>query len=300
MVGSIFEFYGYRATDSSDSALLAAKTAECPFLEETCEKRLSDGLVSGVCSIKPITTAPVICCPIRLYADSYQILQLIAKDAWGAENELMVGKEARNYAIKARKPTVAVFGKRWGKELHLPKKDGFGNYFVDWILALLNSSGELVEFVAVEVQTVDTTGNYRVGRLGLEAGKRELIKTSVGINWENVSKRIIPQLVYKGQVLQREKLAKKGLYFVCPRPIFDRIMQRLGGRTMLPEYPPQHGSLTFLAYDYGDSAHWEPGKPIPLAVVDKLGTTVERLQRAFNDVTLQEPDVYQIAIEQAL
>jgi len=300
MAGAIYEFFGYRAEDGSDAALAAAATYHCPFLDEICEKRLSDGIVSGVCSVKPITSAPVICCPIRLYAEHYKILTEVATEVWGAGIKIKPGREARAEAINSKHRIVAAFGKRWGGELRLPKKDGFGNYFVDWILALLNEHGQLVEFVAIEVQTVDTTGNYRNGRLELEQENRELIKTSVGINWENVSKRIIPQLIYKGQVLQRESTAKHGLYFVCPKPVLDRIMRRLGGKKMLPEYPAQNGSLTFLAYDYHATGTVRDGEPLPLAVVERIGTTVERLQRAFNDVTLQDSDVYRSAIEIAL
>ena len=43
----------------------------------------------------------------------------------------------------------------------MPQRSGHGNYFVDWILAHLTADGMLDGFVAVEVQTMDTTGNYR-------------------------------------------------------------------------------------------------------------------------------------------
>ena len=47
------------------------------------------------------------------------------------------------------------------KELRLPQKRGSGGYYIDWILALIGDDGNLREFVAVEVQAIDTTGNYR-------------------------------------------------------------------------------------------------------------------------------------------
>lgn len=74
MAGTIWEFFGYRADDHSAAAVAAATDKRCPFLNEVCEKRLSDGAVSGVCAIKPVTSAPVICCPIRLYADDYLLI----------------------------------------------------------------------------------------------------------------------------------------------------------------------------------------------------------------------------------
>jgi len=299
MSGSIFEFFGYRAEDCSREALASAVSQQCPFLGEICEKTLSDGLISGACSIKPMKSSPVICCPIRLYADGYSILQTIADEAFGGGQHLVSGPEGRIAALRDRKPVVAVFGQRWGGELRLPQKGGQGNYFVDWILARLAADGTLEEFIAVEVQTMDTTGNYRNGREALLEGDRRLVKTSVGINWENVAKRIIPQLVYKGQVLQRESLCRKGIFFVCPQPVFNRIITRLGGRDKLPKFPPQPASITFVAYDYMDQT-FADGVSVPLNVVDRLGTTVYKLQDAFNTVTLPTEDVYQAAIEAAL
>lgn len=67
-----------------------------------------------------------------------------------------------------------------------------------------------------------------------------------GLNWENVNKRILPQLIFKGRVLQRERRCEKGLYFVVPEAMYERILQRLGGD--LEEYPPGRGSVTFLRY----------------------------------------------------
>ena len=108
--------------------------------------------------------------------------------------------------------SIAVFGHGWGGELRLPQRAGTGSYFVDWVLARLDENGELAEFTAIEVQTIDTTGNYREARTAL-LENRSVISDTVGLNWENVSKRIIPQLIYKGQVLQREDLCRTGLIF---------------------------------------------------------------------------------------
>ena len=78
-------------------------------------------LISGVCTLKPMTSGPVICCPVRLYAGDYQILKDVAEQAFGEGIDLMIG---RRVAATARsnpgKPAIAVFGKRWGKELRLP------------------------------------------------------------------------------------------------------------------------------------------------------------------------------------
>lgn len=300
MAGKIWEFFGYRADDHSATAIAAATYKQCPYLEEACEKRLSDGTISGVCTIKPVTSGPVICCPIRLYADKYRALYDVAKIAFEEDYELIAGGRASTRAREKQAPVVAVFGKRWGGELRLPQKDGAGSYFVDWVLALIDGNGKLKEFVAVEVQTIDTTGNYRNGREGLLSPERTNPSTSAGLNWENVNKRILPQLIYKGQVLQREELCKKGLFFVCPQPVYTRIMSRLGGSAGLIRYALQPASITFIAYEHDLENGIIDGAMVPLKALAPHSTTVYKVQEAFNNVTLPDENVYRTAIEAAL
>jgi len=299
MSGTVWEFFGYRAGDRSPTALLAAQSKTCPFIGETCIKVLKDGVVSGVCTVKPVTSAPVICCPIRLYADDYRILRDVSDKAFGPGLPLSPGRQAVAKARNSGLPTVAVFGKKWGGELRLPQKGGTGGYFVDWVLALLDGSGKLVEFVAVEVQTIDTTGNYWPSRAGLLEEERRIVQSSVGLNYENVSKRILPQLIYKGQVLQREELCKKGLFFVCPSPVYERIMRRLGGSEGLVRYALQPASITFMAYDHADGPFVD-AETVPLDLKTDHSTTVYKLQESFNNVTLPAENVYKSAIANAL
>lgn len=299
MASTIWEFFGYRADDKSDKAHQAAIRRTCPFIGTQCEKTFNDGTISGVCSIKPMTSDSVICCPIRMYADGYKTLQDVSDKAFGLGHKLIPGREAVNFSLRNNTPCVAVFGQRWGGELRLPQKSGRGGYFVDWVMAKLDSSGNLEEFVAVEVQTIDTTGSYRKGYESL-LRDRLTTKNTAGLNWENVSKRILPQLIYKGQVLQRESLCRKGLFFICPHPVFERIMTRLGGKEGLIRYSLQPASITFMVYDH-DSTH-EPvdEKLVPLAQTVSHSTTVYKVQEAFNNVTLPEENVYQTAILKAL
>lgn len=299
MAATIFEFFGYRADDVSDAAKHAADTETCPISGVTCQKSFNDGVVSGVCSIKPITSQPVICCPIRLYADGHRILSDISERAFGQNLRLVAGRNAVNYAIDHQEECIAVFGKGWGGELRLPQKSKKGGYFIDWVLAKLSNQGELIEFVAVEVQTIDTTGTYRPGHEALKAN-RSIEKTTAGLNWENVAKRILPQLIYKGQILQREELCRSGLFFVCPAPVFERIMERLGGQDGLVRYALQPASITFTVYDYDMSEEPVDESLIPLKNVFNHSTTVYKVQEAFNNVTLPVENVYRDAILRAL
>ena len=299
MAGYISEFFGYRAEDGSEIAMTTAARQICPFLGGQCTKVLSrDRVIAGVCAVRQKTegSPSVICCPNRIYAENYKMLHLVAEQAFGCDLGLYSGRAAIDKA-REENGAVAVFGHGWGGELRLPQRAGVGSYFVDWVLARLDGNGNLVEFTAIEVQTIDTTGNYREARAAL-LEDREIVADTVGLNWENVSKRIIPQLIYKGQVLQREDLCKTGLYFVCPKAVYERVLNRLGGKDRIPTFPTQPASIHFIAYDYDGAA--QDGEITPLGVLEEHCTTVYKVQEAFSSMNLPEGNVYRDAIRKSL
>jgi hypothetical protein len=291
----IIELFGFSPSDSSMAAQQHRDSKRCPYLRDTCNKTLSDGIISGVCTVQQVNSGPIICCPTRLYAADYKILLDISTEVFGEGIRLVTGSQTPRQLHEGL--NVAVFGKRWGRELHLPQRGGIGSYFVDWILALLARDGSLLEFVAVEVQAIDTTGNYRAEREAHMEGRPYLGYSNAGVNWENVSKRILPQLIYKGHVLRRERLCKRGLFFVCPTPVYKKISARLGGNLL--EYAQQPGALTFRPYnlgpDLGQGLHRE------LVFDGQLTTTVDQVATAFTSPTnLPDAGVYQKAIEEGL
>lgn len=303
MSGYISEFFGYRAEDTSTIAIENTSRQVCPFLSSYCTKALGDRInrtLSGVCAVRQVSpgSPDVICCPNRIYAENYKILSIIAQKTFRVELGLYAGRLAVAKA-KTENGAVAVFGHGWGGELALPKRQGRGSYYVDWILARLDGNGKLIEFTAIEVQTIDTTGTYQNARRAL-IERNAVKKDTVGLNWENVSKRIIPQIIYKGQVLQREELCRSGLYFVCPNPVYDKVLERLGGKEKLPQFPTQPAAIHFVAYDYLTDVPKEDGKIRPLGVVEEYCTTVYKVQEAFSAVDLPEQNVYRDAIIQSL
>lgn len=301
MSGYISEFFGYRAKDKSETAISAAAKKLCPFTGSICSKKLSRSkIIAGVCAVRQMKSGSpsIICCPIRLYAENYKLLHTIAERAFNICLNLYAGRVA---VMKAKEEggAIAVFGKGWGGELRLPKREGIGSYFVDWVLARLGTDGELIEFTAIEVQSIDTTGSYLKAQQVLSQN-RELISDDVGLNWENVSKRIIPQLIYKGQVLQREDLCKTGLFFVCPQPIYERVINRLGGKEKLPAFPSQPASIHFVSYDYRPKTEINDGEIYPLDIIEEHCTTVYKVQEAFSSLNLPEGNVYRDAICKSL
>ena len=156
----VTEFFGFAPGDSAAEQYVARR--RCPFVKGACIKP-----DHGACSVKQVLQAePVICCPNRMYGDNYKILAEISTEAFGLGVELVRPAEvaARTVAGSMTGNEVVVFGRYWGQELPLPRPLGTAStasqYYVDWILAKLDGDGALAEMTAVEVQTVDTTGNY--------------------------------------------------------------------------------------------------------------------------------------------
>ncbi len=295
-----YEAFGYKP--ESRPAGEAFRSKECPFIEGPCSKRFSNGLVSGSCTlVNPTNEIPVPCCPKRLYGDNFKVLADVVEQSWGKGIPLVLG----DAEIPATGKFVIPFGQRQGHEIRIPHKamEGSTKFSIDWILALVDNERNLEGFVAVEVQTIDTTGNYRkqywdlAKRLEPKTVKamEEPKKSSSNFNFENVNKRIIPQLITKGHILRREKLCTRGLFFICPTPVYERIIQRVGE---LEDYPIQTGSITFLAYSIDTESNSEPKG---LKLDSAATTTSEQLSVAFSSPkNLPPKGVYEEAIRKAL
>src|SRR5947208_570536 len=103
-MGTIHEWYGYLAGDTSIAAAASATKQYCPFLADDCQK------TGGVCSVEPSPGNPIVVCPIRLYFDQYRVLREIAAISLGHFNpvldssrlpELVDGNDVRDAAASA-------------------------------------------------------------------------------------------------------------------------------------------------------------------------------------------------------
>ena len=304
MAEKILELFGYPRDDASATAASARTGETCPFIGGQCSKQIGSAanrIRSGVCSISDQDGLPVIICPIRLYADQYALLSTVAKLAFKVDAvKLVSGRQSAGATCPQSTPLVAVFGKGWGGELKVPGRPVSGRkssgFFVDWILARLDANKTLVEFAALEVQTMDTIGSYRAEREAILSGSVHKGK-SAGPNWENVNKRILPQLIYKGHLLEREALCQSGLFFACPEAVYNKIMDRLGSE--LASYPMKNNSLTFLPIRLLPSI--KPGEPRGIQMLTPKTTTIQQVQIAFSSPTnLPEAGAYEKAIRAAL
>lgn len=300
----IVEFFGYRPLDPAGHA--CADKRHCPFVDAACIKPNH-----GSCSLEQSNGHPVITCPNRLYDDRHAVLGDIAVQAFGAGVRLTSADEIDDLRGRGALTgtEVAVFGKYWGSELSIPQprnadEDGVGGFFIDYVLARLTVNGEVAEFTAVEIQTIDTTGSYKEQATAFFAGNPFIDGrgnnpgwSNSGFNWANVSKRIIPQLIYKGYVLRRERLCGKGLFFICPTAVLTKVRARLGTRML--EYPIAAGTITLQAYDLGPVA--AAGQKRALIKGETFTTTVEQVAYAFvSPVNLPPMGVYETAIAAAL
>ena len=273
-MGTVYEWYGYLAADTSAAAQASASNQHCPFLNGQCQK------AGGVCSVEPAPGQRVAVCPIRMYFGGHLVLREIAAEAFepfapvvnAADGlpELIDGDRVKAAAAAAGQPYVGVFGKGWGGEIKLPPAPPAGaRYSIDFVLVLVDSAGNLLGIVPIEVQTIDTTGSYKDSVAALAAG-RHVVSSKFGMNWENVNKRILPQLIVKGLMLQAERLCANGIFFLSPATVYDRIMNRLGGQARFREIPRQPGSITFVRLDYGPP----PAAGSPAALVQSPYWTI--------------------------
>lgn len=297
MALKIVEFFGHEPL--APEARPFIQDLMCPFTRLDCIKPNH-----GSCSVRTTQTDPIICCPNRMYSNDYKAIREVAAEVFGDECTLVTAMEARRMkdAGQLTGNEVVAFGKGWGGELPLPRPrrtDGArsGAYYVDWILARIGSAGLLQEFTALEVQTIDTTGSYREQADAYFAGERFEGWSGSNMNWENVNKRILPQLIYKGHVLRREARCSKGLFFICPEQVYDKIRHRLGNR--LHEYPVGPGTISFRSYELG------PVDPVTkqreLIFNAQFTTTVDQVALAFTSpMNLPDQDVYAAAINTAL
>lgn len=277
----IVELFGYPARDISPQAREIRKRKGCPFIESRCTKLDHLGQSTGVCSVyNPRENEETVICPNRLYFDGYKVLVDVVQDAFGTGHALIHPKQMRSIRQDGKK--IVALGQNFGKEVRVPVPGGGGGkprrfFYTDWVLAQITAERRLGSYVGVEVQSIDITGNYRAAQAGYLRGSSDPPASGHGLNWENVNKRILPQIIFKGRVLHREKRCERGLYFILPEPVYKRVIARLGGG--LEEYPPGRGAVTFLRYSLSPVAI--PGAVRPVIHAGTTRTNVESIASRF-------------------
>lgn len=245
----IVEIFGYAPDDLSRAARKAWNDKHCVFVNAPCSKTNHDSSeVYGTCSVTSIGEDCIIC-PNRLYADNYQVLADVSADAFGPGFNLYSYDE---YKRRRREGLVDIcvvaLGQKSGKEVKLGRQ-----LSMDWVLAKVRG-GTLLGYVGVEVQSIDITGNYRdnwASYRDLTSNRNSVIAASGhGMNWANVHKRLIPQLIRKGLIYSRSDHVTSGLYFVLPEIVYRRFEAVIGADIPL-EIEKSPDNLTVFTYGLG-------------------------------------------------
>jgi hypothetical protein len=150
----------------------AASDFICPFIKTTCIKRstLLPGQQYPVCAIRTPNQGRVCVCPKRFYAVDF--LGDVLRECWP-------GAPPRNPQVA---PEVTM--------------RGFGN--VDYVIADIRDDGSVDQFLSVELQAIDITGSVMKAYAALLKCEDLERKPTYGLNWDNVYKRFVTQLIRKG------------------------------------------------------------------------------------------------------
>lgn len=244
---SLIEIFGYSPTDTSPLARKFWDLSACPFIGKACIKYNHDNTICyGTCSVSN-TGHDVIICPNRLYANKYSSIQRVGNEVFG-NIPFFLFDEYITYSTQSRMETlncIVALGLNSGKEVKLSKMS------MDWVLAHIED-GELRGYVGIEVQSIDITGNYRDAWYAARNKEAFIPASAHGLNWANVHKRLIPQIIRKSLVYSRSKLVTHGLYFIVPEAVYQKFEEIIGSD--IPKTDQDANDvITVHTYDLGIS-----------------------------------------------
>jgi len=269
---SLVEVFGHAPTDTTPIARKFWQLNACPFIGKACSKYdHTNTICYGTCSVTN-TGQNVVICPNRLYADGYATIKRVSTEVFG-DVQFMLFDE---YIKEATKPNasldcVVALGQNSGKEVKLSKMS------MDWVLAHI-VDGALVGYVGIEVQSIDITGNYRDAWYSARDQKASIPPSEHGLNWANVHKRLIPQIIRKSLVYSKSSLVTQGLYFIVPEPVYQRFEEIIGDDIPLVE---EDGKDVITVHTYDLGAASVPGTTRTLTETRKLKFKLDEFSARF-------------------
>jgi hypothetical protein len=214
----IAEIFGHDPLDTSGRADALWKSCQCPFTHEPCSKTNHDKSVTyGTCALS-IEGHPIIVCPKRFYSGNLSVLRDIAVAHFG---NLPVYTKQQYAKARPVAAGVVLLGNGSGGEVSA------GSMSLDWVIALV-AHDKLQDYVVVEVQSIDITGNYRDNwssyhRFRTHRAPSGVVEGEFGFNWANVHKRIIPQVLRKSLLVQQTRSPSRGLELLLPDRVFEKF-----------------------------------------------------------------------------
>lgn len=272
----LVEVFGYNPEDLTPSVRALWELGGCPFLNKECIKINHDRtLIYGTCSVTS-SYGDVIICPNRLYADDYKVLLEVSHDAFGKELPFFTFSQFIKHRAE-HKICVVALGKNSGKEVQVGR-----SLSMDWVLVKI-ADGQVIEYIGIELQSIDITGNYRDAwhsykNIKADADILTLPSSQHGLNWANVTKRLIPQLIRKGVVYSRSNLVKKGLYFIVPDIVYKKFEDVVGDDIPLLDYQT---NKTITVYTYGLGEEVPHGEQRKLVNIRRVVFDLDEFSKRF-------------------
>jgi hypothetical protein len=269
----IVEIFGYSPDDTGKTARSLWSIGACPFINLPCTKTNHDkSIVYGTCSVST-PYGDCIICPNRLYANALQVIKNVAEDVFGKNVPFLTYSEYVKNRKKHKVCAIAL-GMYSGKEVKVGR-----SLSMDWVLAKLHN-GKLEEYTGIEVQSIDITGNYRDNWYAYKnIDKVKSIPSSEhGLNWANVHKRLIPQIIRKSLVYSRSEYVKSGLYFILPDVVYRKFEEIIGNDIPLVK-AKSPDVITVHTYSLGESV--KEGKQRQLIKQRILKFTMDEFSKRF-------------------
>jgi len=171
---------------------------------------------------------------------------------------------------------VIALGQNSGKEVKVGR-----SLSMDWALAKIKN-GQLLEYTGIEVQSIDITGNYRDAWYAYKTlnpnSDITIPNSGHGLNWANVHKRLIPQIIRKGKVYSTSSLVKSGLFFVLPEIVYKKFEDIIGAD--IPQVT-KSGSNILTIHTYELSKPVGYGKQRSLEFTREVRVSMEEFSQRF-------------------
>jgi hypothetical protein len=227
----IIDLFGHDAASNPQPDWAALVNAQhCPFTDRRCYKtrKSQPEIAIGTCTVE-YGKAPIMICPLRLLERRQIFIDCL---------HLLTGHEP-------------------GNELHIVSEITVPGGSIDYILASVRG-GKVRDFVAIELQTLDTTGSVWPERQrfvtskGIAGATREDLTSpkTYGMNWKMTAKTILVQLHHKVQTLEA---LNKHLVLV----VQDRLLAYMTGQFRFGHLVPARTSdpMHFHAYEMAAGAN---------------------------------------------
>lgn len=215
---------------------------QCPFMNSLCTKQSHriDGPYPLCTIIQGKKNPKNICvCPKRFY--SIDIVADVIEHCW---------------------PGDPPSNPRLAYEVQMKK---FGN--VDFVIADIDANnGSVKKFVSVELQAVDITGSVESAYTAVTNSEMMPKRPRYGINWANVRKRFISQLISKG--FYHHHWESK-MIAVVQTSLYKKMKEYIN----FDEFDPKGDSnIVFMLYDYKLKDDGENGE-LELVFDKAIGTS---------------------------